>query len=68
MAQARHSVNSPIIVARNGCKALQGSSQIRRAQQAKSHSPAAVVREGEGETTRGASRRAASGEGRRRSP
>jgi len=29
--QARHSVNSPIIVARNGCKALQGSGQIRRA-------------------------------------
>lgn len=26
---ARHSVNSPIIVARNGCKALQGSSQMR---------------------------------------
>ena len=40
---ARHSVNSPIIVARNGCKALQGSSPNTALSRPRAHSPAAVV-------------------------
>jgi len=49
IAQARHSVNSPIIVARNGCKGLQGTAgQYPNAafSRPRAHS-VAVVREGE---------------------
>lgn len=68
---ARHSVNSPIIVARNGCKALQGSSQMRCSAGQELTQPGGGG-EREGETTRGtrarASQRAASGGERSRSP